>query len=95
MEPGSGFDIETVSPLASLDFVGIDKAQGQLSDELEIYLARRSHFSSTQLLSELLGDCIRLQSVERPWGLVLLFLCRVIIGLGMPVSRGYVLQRYA
>lgn len=92
----SGFDIGTVSPLASLDFVGIGKAQGQLIDELEIHLARRSHFSSTQTLSELLGECIHLQSVGRPWGLVLLFLCRIIIiGLGMPVSRGYVLQRYA
>lgn len=85
----------TVSPLAGLSFAGTGKAQGQLSDELEIHLARRSHFSSTQPLSELLGECIGLQSVERRWGLVLLFLCRIIIGLGMPDSRGHVLQRYA
>ena len=65
LEPGSGFDIGSVSALASLDFVGKGMAQGQLSDELEIYLAQRSHFSSTQTLSELLGECIRLQSAER------------------------------
>lgn len=70
-----------MSPLASLDFAGIGKAQGQLSDELEIHRAQRSHFSSTQTLSELLGECIHLQSVERPWGLVFYFYVELLLGL--------------